>query len=100
MIRVWLEAMSTASPPWEAEPLPTNTELLRLTLGNLARNPFKAMRVEARIVRQLADAAGIHGLSSAATQAGAAIKRIAQPGGGDRPTVALLSLDISLSTPA
>jgi diacylglycerol O-acyltransferase / wax synthase len=78
-----------ASPPWEAEPLPTNAELLRLTLGNLARNPFKAMRVEARIVRQLADAAGIHGLSSAATQAGAAIKRIAQPGGGDRPTVAL-----------
>lgn len=78
-----------ASPSWEPEPLPSTAELLRLTLGNLARSPFKAMRLEARIVRQLADTAGIHSLGSAASQAGAAIKRIAQWGGGDRPNISL-----------
>lgn len=78
-----------ASPPWEPEQLPTTAELLRPTLGHLAANPFKAMRVQARIVRQLADAAGIHSLSSAADLAGAAVKRIAQPGRGDRPNISL-----------
>ena len=75
-----------ASPPWEPEPMPSTAELLRLTLGHLVRNPFKAIRVQARIVRQLADAAGIHGLSSAAALAGAAIKRIAQLGKEIGPT--------------
>jgi hypothetical protein len=45
------------------------------------------VRVQARIVRQLADAAGIHSLSSAATQAGAGIKAIARLGKGDGPTL-------------
>ena len=76
-----------ASPPWESEPLPTDAELLRLALGNLARNPFKAVRTQTRIVRQLADAAGIHGLSSAAGAAGTVVKRAAQLGRGDRPRV-------------
>jgi diacylglycerol O-acyltransferase len=78
-----------ASPSWEPDPLPSTADLLRRTLGNLARNPFRAMRVQTRIVRQLADAAGIHGVSSAAAQAGAAIKRIAQLGVGDRPSISL-----------
>ena len=76
-------------PSWEPEPLPTDIELLRLALGNLVRNPFKAMRVQTRIVRQVADAAGIHGLSSAANQAGVAVKRIAQLGRADRPNISL-----------
>jgi diacylglycerol O-acyltransferase / wax synthase len=29
-------------PSWEAEPLPGNVELLWRTMGQLARNPFKA----------------------------------------------------------
>jgi diacylglycerol O-acyltransferase len=77
------------SPPWEPESIPTDTELLRLALAHLARNPFKAMRVQARIVRQLADAAGIHGLSSAAAVAGQVVKRIARPGRGERPAIPL-----------
>ena len=78
-----------ASPSWEPEPIPGNVELLRLTMGNLVRNPLRAVRVQARIVRQLADAAGIASLSGAATQAGAAIKRHRPTGQGDRPTIPL-----------
>lgn len=76
-------------PPWESEAVPTDTELLRLALVNLARNPFKALRVQTRIARQLADAAGIHSLSSAAALAGGAVKRIAQLGRGERPKIPL-----------
>jgi len=78
-----------ASPTWEPEPLPTDAELLRRALGNLARNPFKAIRTQTRIVRQLADAAGIHGVSSAAGAAGTVVKRVAQLGRGDGPNVSL-----------
>jgi diacylglycerol O-acyltransferase / wax synthase len=78
-----------ASPAWEPEPLPTDAELLRRTVANLARHPFKAMRVQARIVGRLADAAGIHGVGSAAARAGAAVKAVAQLGRGDRPKISL-----------
>ena len=76
-------------PSWETEPLPGNIDLLRRTVGNLASHPLRAMRVQARIVRQLADAAGIHSLSSAATQAGAGIKSIARLGKGGGPKIPL-----------
>ena len=76
-------------PSWQPEPLPGNIDLLRRTVGNLASHPLRAVRVQARIVRQLADAAGIHSLSSAATQAGAGIKAIARLGKGDGPTIPL-----------
>jgi diacylglycerol O-acyltransferase / wax synthase len=78
-----------ASPSWEPESLPTEAELLRLALGNLARNPFKAIRTQTRIVRQLADAAGIRGLSSAAGAAGTLVKRVAQLGRGDGLNISL-----------
>ena len=76
------------SPPWVPEPIPSDAELLRLAIGNLVRNPLRAMRVQARIARQFADAAGIASLTSAATQVGAALKRIARPS-GDGPRVSL-----------
>ena len=41
-------------------------ELLRLAIGNLLRNPAKAMRVQMRIVRELAESAGITSVSTAA----------------------------------
>ncbi len=76
-------------PAWEPEAVPTDTELLRLALEHLARNPVRALRVQARIARQLADAAGIHGLSSAAAAAGTAVKRIVGFGRGERPKIPL-----------
>jgi diacylglycerol O-acyltransferase len=76
-------------PSWDAEPLPGNVELLRRTAGQLARNPVKALRLQARIVRQVADAAGVTSVSSAASQAGAAIKALARLGRADGPTISL-----------
>ena len=82
------------SPPWEPEEIPTDAELLRLAIANLVRNPAKAMRVQLRMVRDFAAAAGITGLSSAAQQAGAAIKALAGPSDGPR-----VSIPISAAPP-
>jgi diacylglycerol O-acyltransferase / wax synthase len=83
-------ALPGSGPAWEAEPLPSNTELLRKAVINLAGHPAKALRVQTRLVRQLADAAGIDGLSSAAGKAGSAIKAIARLGkDDDRPKIPL-----------
>ncbi|KUH80816.1 MULTISPECIES: wax ester/triacylglycerol synthase family O-acyltransferase [unclassified Mycobacterium] len=79
------------SPPWQSEPLPGDSELLRRALVNLAGNPFKAVSVQARIVRQLADTAGIRGLSSAAAAVGGAVKAIARLGSNERPQISLPS---------
>ncbi|MGH3564205.1 MAG: WS/DGAT/MGAT family O-acyltransferase [Mycobacterium sp.] len=94
MLQIITDTDPNAPPPgpgpsWEPEMLPTTFELVRLTADHLARNPFRAMRVQARIVGQLADAVGIHGVSSAAARAGAGIKWIAKLGGGDRPNISL-----------
>jgi diacylglycerol O-acyltransferase len=78
-----------ASPPWEPEQIPSNTELLRLAIGNLMRNPLKAARLQARIARQLAAASGVPGARRGAEQAEAAIKRIGVPAARRRPRVAL-----------
>ena len=77
------------SPPWQPEAIPSDAELLRLAIGNLVRNPVRAMRVQARIVRQLADAAGLTSLSGVAKQAGDTVKRLAQRGSGDGSRVSL-----------
>jgi diacylglycerol O-acyltransferase len=76
-------------PAWEAEPLPSTVDLLRKTAVNLAGHPVKALRVQTRLVRQLADSAGIDSVSSAATKAGSAIKAIARLGKEDGPKIPL-----------
>jgi WS/DGAT/MGAT family acyltransferase len=81
-----------AGPAWEPEPLPSTIELLRRTADHLVRNPFRAMRTQTRIVGQLADAVGIHSVSSAAERAGAAVKWIAQRGKENLPNVSLPSI--------
>lgn len=78
-----------ASPPWEPDTIPTDAELLKLTFANLARNPLKAMRLQARIVRRFADASGFDSLSGAATQTADLIKRVAQPDGDGRPKISV-----------
>ena len=65
---------------------------MRLALGNLARNPAKAVRAQLRLARDLAESAGITSVSTAARQAGAAVKAIAttlSPGNGDRERFSL-----------
>jgi WS/DGAT/MGAT family acyltransferase len=77
-----------ASPAWEPDSIPSDLELLRLTVANLVRNPLKALRLQLRIVRDLAAAAGAPGLSSAASQAGSAIRSLAgRNDGASRPSL-------------
>jgi diacylglycerol O-acyltransferase / wax synthase len=94
MLQIVTDAVADApapgiGPSWEPDPLPTTAEMLRLTLNQLVRNPFRALRVQARIVGQLAGAAGVHSVSSGAHQAGAAIRRVAVLGRGDGLNIAL-----------
>jgi diacylglycerol O-acyltransferase / wax synthase len=76
-------------PLWVTEPLPSTLDLLRRTAVQLAGNPLKAMRVQARLVSKVADVAGVDSVSGAAGQARAAVKAIARLGRPDRPRVSL-----------
>jgi diacylglycerol O-acyltransferase len=94
MLQIITDSEPDAPPPgdgpdWEPERIPSDAELLRLALTNLARSPLKAVRVQARIVRHLADSAGFTSVSGAAARTGALVKRLAQPGGDGRPRVSL-----------
>ena len=48
---------------WTPGRVPTDTELLKQTIGNLVANPVKATRLSLRVVRNLAEAAGLDTLS-------------------------------------
>ncbi len=76
-------------PAWQPEALPSTADLLRKTAINLAGHPVKALRVQTRLVRQLADAAGIDSVSSAASKTGSAIKSLARLGKEDGPKIPL-----------
>ncbi|ORA29817.1 WS/DGAT/MGAT family O-acyltransferase [Mycobacterium aquaticum] len=76
-------------PAWQPEELPSTVELLRKTAVNLAGHPVKALRVQTRLVRQLADTAGIDSISSAASKTGSAIKALARLGKEDGPKIPL-----------
>ena len=94
MLKILTDPDADAPPPgggplWVTEPLPRAVDLLQRTAVQLARNPFKAMRVQARLVSKVADAAGVTSVSSAAGQAGAAVKAIARLGHPDRPRIFL-----------
>lgn len=58
---------------WHAPPLPSDTEVLRHAVGRLATNPVKAARLQLRLVRNLADAAGITSVSTWASRSRALI---------------------------
>ncbi|BDB43100.1 MULTISPECIES: WS/DGAT/MGAT family O-acyltransferase [Mycobacterium] len=97
MLQIVTDTAPDALPPgdgsqWQSESLPGAGELLRRTAIRLAGNPFRAIRVQTRIVRQLADAAGIRGVGSAAAVAGSVVKRVAGTGIGDLARVSLPSV--------
>ena len=72
------DAPEPESLPWKGEPIPTDVELLQMTARNLALNPIKGMRLQLRLVRSIAESAGITSLSGMATQARKTLKRLAQ----------------------
>jgi WS/DGAT/MGAT family acyltransferase len=82
MMKMFNDVAPDAEWPWEpvewdGESIPTDTELLKLTMSHLAANPAKAARLQLRVVRSLADAAGVTSLSSVATRTRELISRAA-----------------------
>nr|WHV03866.1 putative wax ester synthase/acyl-CoA:diacylglycerol acyltransferase [uncultured bacterium] len=68
MLKMFTDESRDAEWPWEpvawnSESLPTDSELLRQTVGNLLVNPVKATRLSLKVVRNMADAAGLNSFS-------------------------------------
>ncbi len=70
---------------WVGEAVPSDRELLERTMRNLALNPVKGMRLSLRMVRNLAEAAGVDSVSAVAGQARDALKSLALGGATDTP---------------
>ena len=81
------EASNTLDPvPWTGEPIPSDREMLQLTASNLALNPLKGLRLQLRLVRDIASAAGLTSISGLASQARSTITSIATGGESDNST--------------
>ena len=92
MLKILTDPDVDAPPPgggplWVTEPLPSTVDLLRRTAVQLARNPFEAMRVQARLLSKVADVAGLSSVSGATGKAGAAVNAIARLGHGPRTSL-------------
>ncbi len=83
------DSPAPASPEWEPEPVPGQTEMLRLTLKRLAKNPFMAVKAQARMLRTVAKAIGIADVSGAASFARDAVYRLLGRAKTDQPWVAM-----------
>ena len=70
---------------WVGEAIPSDRDLLERTIRNLAANPVKGMRLSLRMLRNLAEAAGVDSVSAIASQARDALKSIAIGGAVDTP---------------
>ena len=77
--------------PWEGEQPPDQTELFTKALGNLAMNPVRGTRFGLKVVRDLAETAGVTTVSGAAQRARSALSGIGKPAGsggeGTRPAI-------------
>jgi diacylglycerol O-acyltransferase / wax synthase len=70
---------------WVGEPVPSDRELLERTMRHLAANPVKGMRLSLRLLRHLAEAAGVDSVSAVAGQVRDALKSAALGGANDTP---------------
>ena len=71
---------------WHGEEVPRDVDLLKATARHLATNPVKAARLQLKIVRQLAETAGVNSVSGAASQARDAIKALVAPPNDTAPS--------------
>ena len=63
---------------WHGEPVPSDAELLQRTAMHLMTNPVKGARLQLRLLRSIADTAGITSVSAAASKARETLKTMAQ----------------------
>jgi WS/DGAT/MGAT family acyltransferase len=62
---------------WHGEAIPSDTELLKQTVGRLVSNPVKAARLSLRVVRNVADTAGLTSVSGVAARSRELISSVA-----------------------
>ncbi|HEX9260139.1 MAG TPA: wax ester/triacylglycerol synthase family O-acyltransferase [Acidimicrobiales bacterium] len=79
------------SAPWDAEPVPSDLELLNLTLRNLAMNPVKGLRTQMRLLQGVAEGAGVDSVSGALGQGRSLLKALVTRG-EQRPRLAVPSV--------
>ncbi|MFK7917577.1 MAG: wax ester/triacylglycerol synthase family O-acyltransferase [Ilumatobacter sp.] len=82
---------------WQGEEIPKDLDLLKATARHLVANPVKAARLQLKVVRQLAEAAGVDSVSGAAGQARDAIKAMVTSGGASNDADHESSVRIPLS---
>jgi diacylglycerol O-acyltransferase len=73
---------------WSGEAVPTDGELLQRTARHLVTNPVKGMRLSLRIVRSIAESAGIDSVTGAANQARDRLKALGGGGASDHDEAA------------
>jgi diacylglycerol O-acyltransferase len=85
---------------WQGEEIPRDVDLLKATARHLAANPVKVARLQLKIVRQLAETAGVNSVSGAASQARDAIKAMVAPAHETAPSnEASVSIPLSPAPP-
>jgi diacylglycerol O-acyltransferase len=98
------DAVNTLEPvPWTGEPVPTQREMLQTTMVHLASNPLKGIRLQLRLVRDVASNAGLTTVSGLASHARDAVTAIATRGTppveGDQASRVSLPITPAPSTP-
>jgi diacylglycerol O-acyltransferase len=85
--------------PWVGEQPPSNAEMLQRATRNLVMNPVRGARLSLGMVRDFADAAGIHGVSDVASKARDGLGAIARRGSADDGHVQRPSLPLTPAPP-
>ena len=84
---------------WSSDRVPTDAELLQRTAKHLVTNPVKGMRLSLRIVRSMAETAGIDSVTSVATQARDSLKALASGGVRDDDNTQPVNIPLSPAPP-
>ncbi|WP_420451137.1 wax ester/triacylglycerol synthase family O-acyltransferase [Ilumatobacter sp.] len=85
--------------PWKGEAIPSDIDLLSATVRHLVANPVKAARLQLKLIRSLAESAGIDSVSGAATQARDAIKALVTPAKDRESSEASVSIPVTPAPP-
>ena len=96
------DAANTLEPvPWSGEPVPSQVEMLQTTMVHLASNPLKGLRLQLRLVRDVASGAGLTSVSGLASNARDVVTAVARRGSApaDHEQVSRVSLPISPAPP-
>lgn len=84
---------------WNGEEPPSNAEMLQRATRNLVMNPVRGARLSLGIVRDVADTAGIHGVSDLASRARDGLAMVAKRSAGGDDSTAVASLPLTPAPP-